>query len=99
MAENRVSTPVINLAPDSLAFPLFLGAMVACGLYAAFIATPEMRAAAQQQLVEALTDENRSFCERFGMRVGSNEFVACNEGLAIVRQKQAARDSAAANGF
>lgn len=54
MAENRVSAPVINLAPDLLAFPLFLGAMVACGLYAAFIATPDMRAAAQQQLVESI---------------------------------------------
>lgn len=99
MVENRVSTPVINLAPGSLAFPLFLAAMVACGLYAAFVAAPDMRTAAQQQLVQALTNENRSFCERFGMRDGSSEFVACSEGLAIVRQKQAERDSAAANGF
>ncbi|MCK1570017.1 hypothetical protein IVB08_40055 [Bradyrhizobium sp. 173] len=99
MAQHSVSTPVINRAPGSLAFSLVLAAMVACGLYEAFIAVPGMRAAAQQQLVQALTDENRSFCEKFGMRLGSSEFVACSEGLAIVRQKQADRDSASANGF
>jgi hypothetical protein len=47
----------------------------------------------------AIADENRQFCEKFGMRSGSDAFTASGKELSVVRQKQADRDSAAAQGI
>jgi hypothetical protein len=47
----------------------------------------------------AIVDEDRQFCEKFGMRSGSDAFTACGKELSVVRQKQADRDSAAAQGI
>jgi hypothetical protein len=87
------------LLQGSLAYLLFIAMMVAFGLYAVFVTGPNMRAAAQQQLTGITADENAAFCGKFGMRVQSSEFVACGQELAIVRQKQADRDSEAAEGL
>jgi uncharacterized protein (DUF58 family) len=58
-----------------------------------------MRIAAREQLEQAVAAEDRGFCEMFGMRSGSAEFAACSRELAIIRQKQVDRDSAAAQGI
>ena len=75
-------------------------AVLAAGaLYAIFVLAPEMRAAAADRLQQAIADEDRAFCEKFGMRAGTSEFVACGQELGIVRQNQADRDRAAAQGL
>ncbi|MCP1913818.1 hypothetical protein J2R96_006298 [Bradyrhizobium elkanii] len=76
-----------------------IAVLTACGLYAAFIVAPEERAVAQQQLAQEIADENRAFCETFGMRGRTDEFRACSEQLAIIRHKQADRDRAAEAGI
>jgi hypothetical protein len=92
MSESTTSS--VNQAADSrLLFSLALVGVVAYGLYAAFISAPAMRAAEQAQLDRAIADENRGFCEKFGMRAGTSEFIMCSQELAIIRQKQADRAS------
>jgi len=54
-----------------------------------------MRAVAQANLDSTLANENRAFCEKFGMRVGTSEFAACSDALADIRKKQTDRDSEA----
>jgi hypothetical protein len=68
-------------------------------LYAAFISGQRMRAIAEAQLQQTAADEDRAFCEKFGMRAGTPQFVACGLELWIIRQKQADRDRAAAQGL
>jgi Mn2+/Fe2+ NRAMP family transporter len=95
----KTSSPLISLTPGSIVISLFIAVMVAYGLTAAFVTGPAMREAAQQQLAQKIADENRAFCERFGMQVGSSEFAVCSQELAIVRQKQTDRDNEAAQGL
>jgi hypothetical protein len=73
--------------------------MAAFGLYAVFISGPSMRAAAHEDTVRAVAEEDRQFCEMFGMRSGTDAFAACSKQLSIVRQKQVDRDNAAAQGI
>lgn len=68
-------------------------------LYATFISGQKMLAIAEDKLRQTVADEDRAFCEKFGMRDGTPEFVACGQGLGIIRQKQADRDRAAAQGL
>lgn len=51
---------------------------------------------AKIQLDREIAAENLAFCEKFGIRGDTSDFGACSQRLAIVRQKQADRDSAAA---
>ena len=97
----QATTASVNAkySPASPIISLFIAAMAACGLYAIFVTGPSMRAAAQQQLAQTTSDENLAFCEKFGMRVGSSGFALCSQELAIVRQKQAERDTAASLGI
>jgi hypothetical protein len=68
-------------------------------LYAAFIYGQKMLAIAEDQRWQAVADEDRAFCNKFGMRAGTPEFVACGQELGIIRQKQADRDRADAQGL
>ena len=68
-------------------------------LYAAFISGQKRLAIAQDQLRQTTAEEDRAFCEKFGMRAGTPQFVACSQELGIIRQKQADRDKAAAQGL
>ena len=100
MTETRTNTPGAGNAPlRSLAYALLVAVLVAFGLQAAFIAGPAMRAAAHDQVVRAVADEDQQFCERFGMRSGTDAFAACSRELSIVRQRQVDRDSAAVEGI
>lgn len=86
--------PVINhLTVSRLAFALLVAVLLAVGLYTAFVTGPAMRAVAQENLDRTLADENRAFCEKFGMRVGTSEFAACSQELTVIRKTQADRDS------
>ena len=100
MAEARTNTSSPDRFPlPSLGYSLLLAILVACGLYALFISGPAMRAAAHEYLERTIADEDRQFCETFGMRSGSAAFTACGRELAIIRQKQVDRDNAAAQGI
>jgi len=76
-----------------LYFVLFV-ALMAIGLWAALIEGPSMRAAAQARFDREIAAENLAFCEKFGMRSGTSEFLACARELAIVRERQVSRDHA-----
>jgi hypothetical protein len=99
MTQATTASLIAKYSPASPIISLFIATMVACGLYAIFVTGPAMRAAAQQQLAQTTLEENLAFCGKFGMRVGSSEFALCGQELAIVRQKQAERDSAASQGI
>jgi hypothetical protein len=100
MAEAKTNTPSPDRFPlPALGYSLLLAVLVAGGLHALFISGPAMRAAAHEQVERAIADEDRGFCEMFGMRLGSAEFTACSRELAIMRQKQVDRDNAAAQGI
>ncbi|MCP4615304.1 MAG: hypothetical protein GY844_02590 [Bradyrhizobium sp.] len=82
----------------ALGYLLLLAVLLLLGLYAIVIGGPAMRLAASEQLDRALADENREVCGIFGARSG-DAFAACSRALATVRQKQADRDNAAAQGM
>jgi hypothetical protein len=83
----------------TIASALVAAVLVAWGLHSVFIAGPAMRAVAHESMERAVADENRQFCEKFGMRAGSDAFAACGKKLSVVRQRQTERDSAAAQGI
>lgn len=100
MAEIKTNTHGFGDVPlQALACALLAVILVAFGLHAVFIAGPALRAAAHEQLVQAIADEDRQFCEMFGIRSGTDVFAACSRELSIVRQKQVNRDNAAAQGI
>lgn len=100
MTEIRTNTRGSGNAPlRSLAYALLVAVLVALGLHAVFIVGPAMRAAAHEQVVRVVADEDRQFCERFGMGSGTDAFAACSRELSIVRQRQVDRDNAAAQGI
>ena len=80
-------------AAASLALTLVL---LSFGAYATFVSAPATRANAKIQLNREIAAENLAFCEKFGIRADTSDFGVCSQQLAIVRQKQADRDSAAA---
>jgi hypothetical protein len=88
-----------RLPIPALGYLLLLAVLLIFGLHALFIAGPAMRTAAHEQLVQAIADEDRAFCEMFGARSGTEAFAACSKALATIRQKQAVRDDAAAQGM
>ena len=79
-------------------YVLLLAVSLVFGLYALLVSGPAMRAAAHDRLERTIADEDRGFCEMFGARSG-DALAACSRSLATVRQKQADRDSAAAQGM
>jgi hypothetical protein len=70
-----------------------LGAAV---LYKGFNYDQKVRVITEDQLRQTIADEDRAFCEKFGMHAGAPQFVACGEELGMIRQKQIDRDWAAA---
>ncbi len=95
MTTLSINSAVKHLTGSHLAFGLLVVVLMAFGLYAVLVAGPAMRATAQESLDRTLADENRAFCEKFGMRVGTSEFVACSQELTVIRNNQAERDSQA----
>ena len=82
-----------------LLFSLFIAVLLSFGAYATFVAAPATRANAIIQLDREIAAENLAFCEKFGIRADTGDFGVCSQQLAMVRQKQADRDSAAAAGL
>jgi hypothetical protein len=81
-----------------IAAALVLAVVTALGLHT-ITSAPAMREAAQAELARIIADEDRDVCGQFGLRPGTNAFVACSRELANVRKKQSDRDQAAAAGI
>lgn len=64
-------------------------------LYATFLYGQKRLAIAEDRLRQTIADEDRAFCEKFGMRAGTSQFVACGQELGIIRQAEADRERAA----
>jgi hypothetical protein len=47
----------------------------------------EARAIAEAQRVHEISEENRFYCEKWGMRAGSHEHVICTMDLNHIRQE------------
>ncbi|MBR1204073.1 MULTISPECIES: hypothetical protein [unclassified Bradyrhizobium] len=97
-------TGIDSGARGSTAVPLrplvcgaFIAILAAFGLYAAFISGPAMRAAAHDDVVRMVAEEDRRFCKMFGL--GTDTFAACSRELSTVGQRQVDRDNAAAQGL
>lgn len=100
MADAKSNSRTGNDTPrPARAYALLLAVAVAYGLHALLISGPAMHAAAREQLERLVAEEDRDVCGGFGMRPGTPQFVDCSRELAIVRQRQADRDSAAALGI
>lgn len=82
-----------------LLFSLFIVVLLSFGAYATFVSAPATRANAKIQLDREIAAEDLVFCEKFRIRADTSDFGVCSQQLAIVRQKQADRDSAAAAGL
>ena len=82
-----------------LLFSLFIVVLLSSGAYAIFVSAPATLANAKIQLDRESAAENLAFCEKFGIRADTSDFGVCSQQLAIVRQQQADRDSAAAAGL
>lgn len=95
MTKLSVGSTVNPLTGSRILFALLIVVLMAFGLYAIFVTGPAMRAVAQQNLDRTLASENRAFCEKFGMGVGTSEFVACSHELTVIREKQTDRDGEA----
>lgn len=95
MTKLSVGSAANPLIGSHAPFALLIVLAMALGLYAIFVTGPAMRAVAQANLERTLADENRAFCEKFGMRVGTSEFVACSQELTVIRTKQTDRDNEA----
>ena len=90
-AGSAVDSQIVSRIP----FALLVVFLVAFGLYAIFVTGPAMRAVAQANVENTLSEENRAFCEKFGMHVGTSQFVACSQELMAIRKNQTDRDSEA----
>ncbi|MBR0733792.1 hypothetical protein JQ636_35610 [Bradyrhizobium japonicum] len=82
-----------------LLLSFFIAVLMSVGGYAAFVSAPATRANAKIQLDREIAVEDLAFCEKLGIRADTSGFGVCSQQLALVRQKQAERDSAAAAGL
>ena len=81
-----------------IAAALVLAVVTALGLHT-LVSAPAIRDDAHAELARVIANEDRDVCGQFGLRPGTNAFVACSRELADVRQKQSDRDQAAAAGI
>jgi hypothetical protein len=78
---------------------LIIALLTVSVLYELYVYGQKMQAIAENQLRQTIADEDRVFCAKFGMSAGTPQFVLCGQELEIIRQKQADRDRAAAQGL
>ena|SRR5579872_3854832 len=95
MTNLSVGSTVKSQTGSLVPFALLNVALMAFGLYAIFVTGPAMRASEQANLDRTLAEENLAFCGKFGMRIGTSDFVACSQELTQIRKNQADRDSEA----
>jgi hypothetical protein len=84
---------------SSFTYAVFAAVTLVFCLYVVLVSGPATRAAEQEKLAQTISGETRAFCEKFGMREGSREFLDCSLELATIRERQIERDRAADQGF
>jgi hypothetical protein len=105
MTGTDVQSPATELAAARggavlrTAYWIVFGLLGAFGIYTVLITGPGARASADQNLQRTIAEENRTFCEKFGMRIGTDEFAACGMELMIIRQNQQKRSDGNAQGL
>jgi len=77
---------------------VFGTAVIALAIHATVYA-PAMWRTAELLKAEQIDQENRTFCEKFGMPHGSERFAACQASLGEIRQWHADRLAAEAAGI
>jgi hypothetical protein len=63
-------------------------------LYAAIVADPSARLAAQEQRRQEVERENAAFCEKYGMPVGTAQHDRCAADLMEIRAREDERTAA-----
>ncbi len=89
--KSRLSGLAHVTSVSRLVFWLTIAGM-AYGLYKAYDLGQTTRAIAQARADEAIANEDRAFCEKFGMSAGSVTYVSCCRELSFIRRKQTERD-------
>jgi hypothetical protein len=90
---NKAAIYLLNLTYDWSHRSAWLAAALAALLffYAVIYAFPNARLTALQQERDALEEENRAFCEKYGMPFGTREHTLCAEDLMDIRANQRQR--------
>jgi hypothetical protein len=66
----------------------FVAVIVPLSLYVAIYTAPAERAIAERQSRHEIDRKNRTFCEKYGMAVGTRDHILCNEDLMKIRAQQ-----------
>ena len=88
----------MNLAPTTLAWvrritdiaPPVLWALAAAGSANMIMYFPrilEARATIERQRAQEITEENRAYCEKWGLKAGTHEHTLCTLDLQEIRAK------------
>ena len=89
----------VPLGSLGYAYALLVAVLAAFGLHAVFVDGRAVRAAAHDDVLRTIADEDRHFCEMFGMPFGTDAYAACSRELSNVRQRQVDRENAVAAGI
>ena len=81
-----------------IGFAVIAAVLVAIAIVVVPHAT-ELRKAAELKRTLEILDENRSVCEKWGMKSGTREYEGCTTDLNAIRSKQEQRQNADAMGF
>lgn len=73
-----------------IAIVAIIGAVLWIVVYAV-INGPKMRAMAESQKAEEIAQENRAFCAKLGMNLGTPEFATCANVLEQIRRLEEER--------
>lgn len=79
------------LAIASWAPAVTLGATLIALIVSMIVYGPALRAAAERQEAEEIAQENRFFCEKFGMDRGTEALTACAGHLREIRRREKER--------
>jgi hypothetical protein len=93
-----------NRWPQFAGEVLRIGFWGVCGAMAVVAVTmiqkaPQVRAATEQQLAAEIAEENRAYCEKWGMRAGTREHAKCTLELDEIRTRHSKRLAVDAEGL
>jgi hypothetical protein len=90
---NKAAIYLLNLTYDWSHRSAWLAAALTALLffYAVIYAFPNARLTALQQQRDAVEQENRAFCEKYGMPFGTREHTLCAEDLMDIRANERQR--------
>jgi hypothetical protein len=87
MFSSHNTTIIIRRVCDTIHMGLW--ALLVAGTVFLLLQIPQMREAraiAEAQRLQQIAEENRFYCEKWGMRAGSHEHVICTMDLSHIRK-------------